>query len=249
MRGLLYILLLTLPILGACSQGNAGPETSTLPPTQFPQSATLEEEPLRDIADREPPDTVIIIGDSIMASAYDYNQVLTYNDTAAALLVDDNIRTVNISKGGQTVENADTDGVAGAVGFAAGSNTAIWIEVGFNDWFWFQQTQTDFSVNYVALLNDLYVAMDGKPHTIYCVTMPLNGFEFTYPTNGGGATLNDFRTTIIAAANYGLCELVDTASWFSLAQVYDGLTMPDTLHLGPAGHTLYKQKLLETITH
>lgn len=245
---LIYFLVLASSILSGCGGDNAyaAAPDAAMPEKEFGQITTQSIVPSKLSKDVR---QVIILGDSIMHTSHSESGTNTYSTTAAILQQAHGMHVTNISLSGQTVQDAAASGVGGAVNYLTNHGhsklgTAVWIEIGVNDWIFFHRSPEEFAADYTQLLSSIE---RGPYVTIYCVSMLASFFDAEHWVAANGTTLDNMRAVVRDIGNSGLCQYVDTSKWFSTAEIYDGYTMPDGLHLGSTGHTKYSNLLLETI--
>ncbi len=156
------------------------------------------------------------------------------------------LRVVNLSRSGNSMWNAVSQRAEGGINFTQGGKdgTAVWITLGVNDFAYGLSTAAQFRERYLTFLDRIEPAPAQK---IFCVTPLMSGFDDRQHDSVETASLEDYRQVVRDIAGTGHCALVDTSGWFDAADVHDGCSMPDTLHLGPEGHARYAEKLLEQI--
>ncbi len=216
--------------LSGCAGGSAG-------------ANEISAEPLKQL-----PGTLIIVGDSIMAGCADSVDQLPadYTRTTAHLVALQGVRVVNLSRSGNSMWNAVSQRAEGGINFTQGGKdgTAVWIMLGVNDFAYGLSTVEQFRERYHTFLGRIEPTPAQK---IFCVTPLRSGFDDRQHDSVETATLEDYRQVVRDIAGAGHCVLVDTTGWFDAADVRDGCSMPDTLHLGADGHARYAEKLLEQI--
>ncbi len=215
---------------GVCAAGPAG-------------ASEVSAEPLKQL-----PGILIIVGDSIMAGCADsVDQPRTdYTRTTAHLVARRGVRVVNLSRSGNSMWSAVSQRAEGGINFTQGGKdgTAVWIMLGVNDFAYRLSTVEQFRERYLTFLGRIEPTPAQK---IFCVTPLMSGFDYGQPDAVRSPTLEDYRLVVRDIAGAGHCALVDTSGWFDAADVHDGCSMPDTLHLGAEGHARYAEKLLEQI--
>ena len=215
---------------GVCAAGPAG-------------ASEVSAEPLKQL-----PGILIIVGDSIMAGCADsVDQPRTdYTRTTAHLVARRGVRVVNLSRSGNSMWSAVSQRAEGGINFTQGGRdgTAVWIMLGVNDFAYRLSTVEQFRERYLTFLGRIEPTPAQK---IFCVTPLMSGFDYGQPDAVKSPTLEDYRQVVREIAGAGHCALVDTSGWFDAADVHDGCSMPDTLHLGAEGHARYAEKLLEQI--
>ena len=194
------------------------------------------------------PGTLIIVGDSIMAGCADsIDQPPTdYTRTTAHLVALQGVRVVNLSRSGNGIWNAVSQRAEGGINFTQGGKdgTAVWIMLGVNDFAYGLSTLEQYRERYLTFLSRIEPSPAQK---IFCVTPLRSGFDLESRDDPGRSSLEDYRQVIREVAGAGHCLLVDTTGWFDAAEINDGCSMPDTLHLGVDGHARYSRNLLEQI--
>lgn len=197
----------------------------------------------------------IFVGDSLM----DFSTDGELTTTASLILLEDNKSVTNISLAGQTMAGvhgaggAERDGVSGAVNYltAHGKHTlpdtlgtAVIVELAHNDWI--ISTPADELFNsYVRFLS----AIDRGDHevAVFCIVPIAAKWDYDGHQNANGMTYDDLRNLVRKVAGTGLCNLVETAGWFSKGDVKDPLIMPDGIHLAAGGHRIYKDRLMQEL--
>jgi lysophospholipase L1-like esterase len=194
------------------------------------------------------PGTLIIVGDSIMAGCADSidKPPTDYTKTTAHLVALQGVRVVNLSRSGNGIWNAVSQRAEGGINFTQGGKdgTAVWITLGVNDFAYGLSTLEQYRERYLTFLSRIEPS---PAQRIFCVTPLKSGFDLKSPEDAERSSLEDYRQVVREVAGAGHCLLVDTAEWFDAAEVNDGCSMPDTLHLGVDGHAHYAKNLLEQI--
>lgn len=215
---------------GVCAAGTAG-------------ASEVSAEPLKQL-----PGILIIVGDSIMAGCADSvdQPRADYTRTTAHLVARQGVRVVNLSRSGNSMWNAVSQRAEGGINFTQGGKdgTAVWIMLGVNDFAYRLSTVAQFRERYLTFLGRIEPTPAQK---IFCVTPLMSGFDYRQPDAVESASLEDYRQVVRDIAGAGHCALVDTSGWFDAADVHDGCSMPDRVHLGAEGHARYAEKLLERI--
>ena len=230
-RGVIAVTWLAgVGFLSGCAGGSAG-------------AGEVSAEPLKQL-----PGTLIIVGDSIMAGCADsVDQPRTdYTRTAAHLVARQGVRVVNLSRSGNSMWSAVSQRAEGGINFTQGGKdgTAVWIMLGVNDFAYGLSNLEQYRERYLLFLSRIEPTPAQK---IFCVTPLRSGFDLENPDDAERSSLEDYRQVVRDIAGAGHCALVDTSGWFDAADVHDGCSMPDTLHLGAVGHARYAEKLLEQI--
>ncbi len=183
---------------------------------------------------------VIIIGDSIMATA----DKDPYTSTTAMLLnVDYGLRTTNISHSGQLLAGAVGADVGTTVGYlSAGSaeKTAVWITLGHNDWFLSRTTQ-QMGDDYRKLVTSMPDNVD-----VFCVAPPIAIWDYSHELRNG-QPYEHLRDIVRFVAHYFDCRLVETTDWMDEQQLFDGISMPDGVHFSGLAHAVYAREMLATL--
>ncbi len=194
------------------------------------------------------PGTLIIVGDSIMAGCAESadDACTDYSRTTAHLVALQGVRVVNLSRSGNSMWTAVSQRAEGGINFTQGGRdgTAVWIMLGVNDFAYGLSTVEQYRQRYLTFLGRIE---PNPAQKIFCVTPLMSGFDYRQRDGVEKASLEDYRQVVRDIAGAGHCALVDTSGWFDAADVHDGCTMPDKLHLGADGHARYAQKLLEQI--
>ena len=234
----LIALVLAMSV-AACSSGSASDPL----PIQAPvETATVIEEPAPDFSG-ELPSHLVIVGDSIMAGATVGMNVFEsdYSLTAAHLMADvHKMRVTNLSLSGQNMRGAMVDNdITGGINYVTGKDSAVWIELGANDFIWTFSTLDEYRARYTALLDG--IKRKSEDFRVYCA-VPLRAstkFEDSHRSQEGYA-YEDYRQVVRDLAEEGRCRLVDTYVWFSYDEAQAGsVLMPDGLHLSGDGHSRY----------
>lgn len=186
----------------------------------------------------------IFIGDSLLD---DWNPWTPFNLMTSELIENEEQRPVlNIALGGQRLHSAVSDNVAGAINFYTGhgshSPMAVFVELAHNDWAFAKYTLDEYYDNYVTLLSSIEDRNDVID--LYCIVPIVARHDYEHPVNPHGETYDDVRETVRRVADTGLCELIETASWYDEGDIYDTLLFPDGLHMGPGAHRKYKDGLM-----
>lgn len=184
-----------ISILSGCGGGNAyaaAPDAAILE-KEFGQIATQSVGPAELSKDVH---QVIIVGDSIMH--YSDSGANTYGTTAAILQQTHGMHVTNISRSGRTVQDAAASGVGGAVNYLTKNGdsklgTAVWIEIGVNDWIWRDRSSEEFAADYTQLL----ASIERGPHvTVYCVSMLASTFDVEHKVAANGTTLDNMLAVV-----------------------------------------------------
>ena len=189
-------------------------------------------------------DRYVIVGDSIMALS---PASLT---TAALMLMEEDKPATNISRSGQAMSSANADGVAGAINYLTAhgtgeDNVAVIVELAHNGWF--RSSGLDvYYTDYVAFLDGVIDEGEKNIHR-FCVVPIASLWDFDYRVNELNESYADLRDTVRQVAATGKCELIETGDWYTESEVFDTTTFLDGLHLGPAGHRIYKDRLMEVL--
>ena len=83
---------------------------------------------------------------------------------------------------------------------------------------------------------------------VFCVIPIAAKWDYNGQRNQNDVSYEEFRGVVRRVADTGLCELLETAGWFSEADVNDVSIMTDGVHLAPAGHRKYKDQLMRSLS-
>lgn len=189
----------------------------------------------------------VIVGDSLMDEWNPWTELPWM--TSKLIEREEERPVLNISLGGQRLQAAVDDGVAGAINYYTGhgrhSPIAVFVELAHNDWAFAKTDLNQFYDNYVEFLGDIE---DGNNVVdVFCIVPVLAKHDYEHPINKHGESYDDVRDTVRRVAETGLCDIVETADWFYFEDVYDAEHFPDGLHLGSAGHRKYKDGMMTAI--
>jgi hypothetical protein len=201
---------------------------------------------------------IIIIGDSIMQGSFHYPDqaehaglTMDYSDTTAARLNREHNRCVhNISKWGQTLLGARQATMANTVKYLTHNGTepggtAVWIQLGYNDWSIGRTIEQMFE-DYVHLL---WNVPRGDRIRYYCAVPIINKADTEHTFNAAQVSLEQWRDKIRWLGNSGMCDMVETDTWFDTTSLYSPDLLPDGVHMGATAHEVYTSKLLEAIDY
>lgn len=236
MKHVLFLLPLTWLI--ACTQGGGSPpEAETL---QNGKGATFSH--------------YIFVGDSLM----DLSSGGELTTTPSLILLEEGKSVTNISLAGQSMAGfagrggAQEHGVGNAINFLTvpaenlwykSPGTAVIIELAHNDWF--ASTPPDvFFDSYVEFLEDIDTE---KLVLVFCVVPIPAKWDYNGRQNARGMTYEAFRDIVREVAETGLCNVIETSDWFTEEDVHDPAMMTDGVHLAPAGHRRYKDRLIRAL--
>lgn len=189
-------------------------------------------------------DRYVIVGDSIMAG---WPASLV---TASLMLMEEDKLTTNISRSGQTLHNAYEDGVSGAINYLTlnglgKDNIAVVVELAHNDWFNSFGLNTFFE-QYTAFIDE--INDEGLQNVyVFCVSPIASRWDFDHRVNNLNESYADVRNAVRRVAATGKCELIETGDWYTESDVFDTSIFLDGLHLGPNGHRIYKDRLMEVL--
>jgi lysophospholipase L1-like esterase len=225
-RGLVLVMALSLC---ACSTNitRSEPETESTSPLQ----------------------TLIILGDSIMANSFD-----GAGTTSSSVITREyDWRVINISQSGETVANAVRLEIWKAVQFVFGGASAdsekkrrknnVVVQLGHNDWFWWGADETRFEENYRKLLTERH----SLPTTVYCIVPISSRWDYNGKVNASNVSYEDIRVVVRDLAEDGLCQLIETLDWYTEQNVMGADAMPDQLHLNGKGHQIFAENLMESL--
>lgn len=197
----------------------------------------------------------IIVGDSLM----DLSSGGELTTTASLILLEENKSVTNISLAGQTMAGflgeggAQKDRVGDAINFLTVSKdndwyappgTAVIIELAHNDWY-ASTPDRDFYASYVQFLEAIDTE---KLVTVFCVVPIAAKWDYNGRLNANGSTYEAFREIVRELGDTGLCNLIETADWFSEEDISNPDIVTDGVHLAPGGHRKYKDLLIRDLS-
>lgn len=242
--------LLLMSALVGCSSGSASEDTEA--PSQYTE-ATPVVEPVAVQQEYVMPSHLVIVGDSIMAGATVGQNIFLsdYTQTTAHQMAEiHKMRVTNLSLSGQNMRGAMVDNdISGGINYVTSKDSAVWIQLGVNDFVWTFSTLEEYRLRYTALLDS--IVSKGPSFRKYCVVPTRASYKLEVLfTNSEGYSLEDYRQVVRDIASSGACTLVDADLWFTDDEVQPGSAyMPDGLHMSGLGHQRYMFLMTLTIRY
>lgn len=202
---------------------------------------------------RDLPNHLVIVGDSIMAGSVDGMNIFrsNYRETTAHRMAEvHNIRTTNLSLSGQNMYGAmAANDITGGINFVTGKHSAVWIQLGANDFIWGFSSPDQYRARYTALLEGIVRKSDD--FQVFCAVPLRASYKFEVEhINPFGYGYEAYRQVVRDIAATGLCTLVETDTWFTEEEAEVGsVWLPDGLHLSGAGHSRYAFYMTLTIRY
>lgn len=243
-------ILVLMSALVGCSSGSASEDTEA--PSQYTE-ATSVAEPVAVQHEYVMPEHLVIVGDSIMAGSVDGMNIFrsNYRETTAHRMAEvHNMRTTNLSLSGQNMHGAMVvNDITGGINYATGNNSAVWVQLGANDFIWGFSSPDQYRARYTALLEGIVRKSDD--FQVFCAVPLRASYKFEVEhINPFGYGYEAYRQVVRDIAATGLCTLVETDGWFTEEEAEVGsVWLPDGLHLSGAGHSRYAFYMTLTIRY